>query len=268
MNNCPIDPNGMVMDLARSCYTGFIQCVEGDPTSVVQARWYFAAKSALPFPVPHAFGSPIWDDPPLTPSLGWLTRPTRRNWDAGRRRNTSDGTKPAGPVQYFQLGAPGPGLLARGINGTPLECLTFPVGLAAGGLSVPGKAVGGGGRLGGTARTPATPGTPCMNCIGSTPALPNVTVSGASGPVAFLNGTWGTTQNPFTPCQWASGTMPVGGFVTVQRIGGNTWVVSIGDFLGNTAFYQVVTADCMTPFVANQTSGGPDFPPTVSVAFS
>lgn len=256
------------MDFCRSGYTGFVQYVEGDPSAVTLARWYIAAPTATAFPVPHAFGSPIWDEVAYTPTLGWITRPSKRNYYDGRRVNTSDGTRFAGPIEFFQRGAPGPGTLRRGVNGTPVECLTPPYGIALGGRAVPAHAVAGGVKLGGRAVPPPTPGFPCAYCGTYTPATCVVTISGASGPVAFLNGTWPCNQaGIISPCLWP-GTATPAGFVNVQRINASTWNVQCGDYLGNTALYQAMVADCITPFVATQLSGGPDFPLTVFTGFA
>lgn len=257
----------MIMDMARSCYTGFVRYLAGNTAVVTQARWYFAAPTALPFPGMHAFGSPIWDDPRITPSLGWITRPTKRNWDSGRRLNTSDGTRFAGPAAFFLDGADNSGGLPRGVNGTPIECLFPPFGLALGGRVTPVHVARGGVRWGGSLTPLPPPGFPCSYCA-YTPATATVVISGCSGPVAFLDGTWMVSQvGAISPCLW-TGVIPPTGYINLQRINASTWNVQIGDTAsGDSHLYQAMVPDCITPFVATEFFPDPLFPPTVSVTF-
>lgn len=127
------DPNGMVMDLLRSCYSQNVMYFNGDPSQVTKCRWYFAARTAKPFPAPHAFGSPTWDTVhPTSTTLGWDATSSRSYYN-GKRSNTSDGTSFAGPLDFFQNGADTLADLDRGVNGTPVVCLRSPVGVALGG---------------------------------------------------------------------------------------------------------------------------------------
>lgn len=107
--------------------------VKDDPTQKTKCRWYFASPTAIPFPVPHAFGSPTWDTEHPTPtSLGWDATSSRTYFN-GKRSNTTRGQSFAGPLAYFQGGADDPSDLERGVNGTPVECLKRPFGIALSG---------------------------------------------------------------------------------------------------------------------------------------
>jgi hypothetical protein len=140
----PFDPNGMVMDLVRSCYSRNIRFVNGDPTQKAKATWYRAAPTALVFPGAHAFGSANWDTVHPTPiDLGDQEGDPWR-WYNGRRINRSDGTRFAGPAAFFLHGADAPAILPRGTDGTPVECLKPPFGKIKGGLCVPSIRFAGG----------------------------------------------------------------------------------------------------------------------------
>jgi len=145
------DPNGMGMDLLRSCYSQRLNYITNDAVTTALARWYFCAPDALCFPGDHAFGSPTWDQiHPTVTGLGFdATGP--RGYSNGRRSNASKGQMYAGPLQYFEVGQPSIGSLDRGSSGTPVECLEPPYGLAGGGLAVPCEAGKGGKKAGGVA---------------------------------------------------------------------------------------------------------------------
>lgn len=232
------------MDLLRSCYSGRIQFVRGSPTTTAAARWYFAAPSALPFPHPHNFGSPTWDYyHPMPTPIGWDSTFRTRYYN-GRRTNTSRGTTYAGPLDYFVNGAPGPAPLERGVNGTPVECLQPPFGLALGGASVPVVASKGGKLLGGQVVSSITPGIPCVACSGITPATLTVSLSGFVAPYTAFNGTFSLSQ--VSPCTWTFQISP-SQLVEVQRLfGPDTWLLNTFDTLVSGA-WQLATPDCVSP---------------------
>lgn len=129
----------MCMDFLRSCYSQLVSYRKDDPSQQFIGQWYFCDPRALPFPGPHAFGSPTWDtEHPTETTLGWDATSFRFYYN-GRRLNTSDGTKFAGPQDYFVNGQPDVPGLERGVNGTPVECLKRPLGKAIGGLGLTGK---------------------------------------------------------------------------------------------------------------------------------
>ena len=129
----PFDPNGMIMDVLRSCYTRKMRYVKGDISKTFDATWYFAAETALPFPGFHLFSSAVWDTVhPTAVTLGDSESFSRR-WYNGRRLNRSDGRSFAGPKECFLQGAPAPGDLDRAFDGTPVVCLKPPFGEMHGG---------------------------------------------------------------------------------------------------------------------------------------
>ena len=172
------------MDLLRSCSTQNIRFVRGDLGAQVPATWYFCHPDALPFPVPHRFGSPVWDvERGEFSALGFNAQAARTYYN-GRRLNSTTGNKFAGPIQFFQQGAPGPAALPRGSNGTPVECLSAPFGLLTGGLCSPVTPAVGGLLTGGSCFTTVNP----INCATISHAAVRVTISGATGAFSVHNG--------------------------------------------------------------------------------
>lgn len=256
MSLVPFDPNGMCFDLLRSCSTQAIFYVDGDTSFQEQARWYFCAPGALPFPSWHAFGSPVWDtEHPTVTTLGFdATSP--RVYDRGRRTNASDGTRFAGPIEFFQQGCMFPQNLPRGSSGTPVVCLDRPEGLALGGQAVPVNVARGGLLLGGQAVTTIAPGVPCSSCPGVTPSTVSMTVAGFTGLGTIFNGTW-TIPQTASPCVWQLN-FGGGAFIQVTRTAG-TWTVLFDPPVKN-ATYSGVSVDCVTPTVMTQSFsniGGP-----------
>lgn len=154
------------MDLARSCYKRKMRWNRFDQNDVVMATWYFCKPGALPFPAPHRFPSSNWNTfHPESWPLG-DSEQYPRTYFSGRRTNRSAGVSFAGPLEYFQEGQPGPlPPLQRGSDGTPVECLTPPFGLALGGQSLPVSLAEGGLALGGSCFEP----TVSTLCDPSTP---------------------------------------------------------------------------------------------------
>lgn len=234
------------MDFCRSGYTGSMRFVAGDSSIVRHVSWYRCAPTALPFPGPHAFGSQNWDtDKGDFYPIG-DANDLPRSYYNGRRINASDGRSFAGPANFFLDGAPAPGAIPRGVDGTPVQCMQPPFGIAKGGLSVPVVPSIGGKLLGGTVVSSGPiPGTPCGNCSGITPAFPVVTIAGATGAETGFNGAWTCTQ--ISACTWGF-TTPVGP-ILISRLFGGTWSVNVSDFFPGTtnAFYTQSTSDCVTP---------------------
>lgn len=133
------------MDLGRIGKTQRMRYVAGDPSQVVTAIWYRAKASATAFPVPHAFGNPDWyTDLPDNAPVGMIPQ-QKPLYYSGAPLNLSEGTTFAGNVEWFQQGAPAPGLLPRCGDGfTPVVCMPGPGGILAGGSAIPvGLATGG-----------------------------------------------------------------------------------------------------------------------------
>lgn len=239
----------MVMDVVRSCSRQKIAFVAGGSGPLVDAEWYFAAKTAKPFPIPHVFGSPNWDatHPTLT-ELGFQAQ-TPARWVRGNRRNTSDGTTWAGPIEYFVSGAPGLFSLPRGVNGTPVECIRRPAGLAFGGSALMLRQVKGGLLLGGQV-VPDVPAWTCLLCADATPAT--VTVVGSGFTVSGFNASFVLQKSP-TPCIWEIPAL--GGFVRAQRHHLDGWIVEFDDGAGGYAHYSsLFDANCLGTKMVSQTS--------------
>lgn len=138
MNALGFDPNGMVMDYGRSCWSGQVRFVRDNATIKQAAIWYIAKETAKAFPGQHAFGNPIYDsDKGLQTTIGWVAA-TTKNYYEGDPLNASDGTSFAGPAEYFLDGQPPSGVtpLVRGVDGTPLDCLGT-LGAVGSGHSIP-----------------------------------------------------------------------------------------------------------------------------------
>ncbi len=247
------------MDLLRSCKTSQVRYVENDVLQVVPITWYFAKRGALVFPSWHSFTSETWDySHPTFFDLGEVPFP-RPRWSNGRRNNSSDGTTFAGPLAYFQTGAPAPGFLPRGVNDTPIDCMSPPFGKAGGGVALSVVSAQGGGLKGGVA-IPAgpTPGIACVNCTGVTPANVTVTGGGFVGIYAVFNGTFIVPQ--ILACNWF---LNIGGgaVITITRNPGPSWHVSFSLFPTGTGF-DLITADCVSSFVPALTSNTQGGAPT------
>jgi len=143
------------MDMRRSCANTLMRYVAGDTSKVFTARWYFCKPTALPFPTWHSFGSRIWDDKRRRVTTLGDDATTTSQYSKGVNPNESDGTTFAGPLEYFQNGAPAPGTIPRTETGTPVSCLV-PLHLARGGgklkggeseVTRPTFITGGGGKL-------------------------------------------------------------------------------------------------------------------------
>lgn len=127
-------PNGMIMDLLRSCYSQQVLFNRDDVTAETTCRWYFTNPEAKVFPSWHTFGSPTWDTAhPTVTTLGWDDT-TTRSYDKGARTNVSDGKGYAGALEFFQQGQPsGTDPLVYGVGNTPVVCLPGMAGLRKGG---------------------------------------------------------------------------------------------------------------------------------------
>jgi len=236
----PFDPNGMVMDLLRSCSRQNMRFVVGDLITQAEATWYRTAPNAKTFPTPHVFGSPVWDTfHPMPTDIGFNASAPRTYYN-GRRINSSTGRKWAGPLPYFRAGAPAAGDLPRGFNGTPVECLAQPPGLALGGLSREVGRARGGLMLSGRSIPPAIP---CSECFGPTPSVVSITLSGFTTP--SLNQNWILVQDPLSPCQWTASSGS--NSLTLSRAGGFFWPLTILDGVGG-ATYQGSGASCIGSF--------------------
>jgi hypothetical protein len=174
----------MIMDVGRSCFRQALRFVRNDLGEQVYGTWFRAAPSAKQFPVPHRFGSPVWDLSRGEFSDLGFNAETPAAWVNGARLNSSDGTKWAGPLEYFVEGCPAPAQLPRGSNGTPVECLKAPFGLLTGGLSRQIFPVFGGLKTGGY----VTPTTNPINCATISHASVRAIISGATGVFSVHNG--------------------------------------------------------------------------------
>lgn len=233
----------MVMDLLRSCSVQSMRYVQGDPSTVELGWWYFAKSSALPFPVPHRFGSPVWDTVHPTPtSLGFNAEAVRAYY-RGTPLNSSDGTRFAGRLEDFVKGAEGAAALPRGSNWTPRECLLPPFGIMSGGESSDAGLAVGGLLSGGICEVAYPPGVACAYCSGSTPSMLKVTLSGFSGSYAAYSATHLVPQTA-SPCIWKlllGGTLSI----TVQRSAGAVWTVVL-TASPLACFYAGTSSDCVS----------------------
>jgi len=228
------------MDLLRSCYSQKIRYIKGDLAQEETTAWYFCAKTAKPFPFNHAFGSPTWDIVHPTPTTIGFNAQASRQYYSGRSLNNSRGDKFAGPAAWFAEGAPAPANLPRALNGTPLECLQNPLGLALSGGSVDVAPSSGTVLLSAGSYVPAVA---CSECTGPTPSNLSITLSGFTTPA--VNATWTFTQDGTFPCQWNAGSGGV--TLTLQRSGGFFWNLTILDGTG-AALYQGGGVGCLGSF--------------------
>ena len=245
----PFSPNGMIMSFLRSCYRQRIMFVAGDPTQTTVATWYRCGPDAKVFPFLSAFGSPTWDtDHPTITEIGFDAT-TARPWYNGRRINSSLGQTYAGDRLDFLNGAAAPGHIPRAFDGTPVECLQPPFGLAGGGSGVPSNVARGGKVVTGSAGPSVMPGVPCSQCVGVTPLIFRLVLSGFTGANAPVNGTWTMTQNAFNPCAWGNFPTPFGLTVASTSFG---WLVDVVGIGGN-ALYSGSKVDCVTGVILPQT---------------
>lgn len=199
------------MDMLRSCSRQAIRPVPSTPVFQPVATWFFAKEGALPFPAPHSFGSPVWDEfHPMPTSVGFNALAARAYYN-GRRLNSSEGRSFAGPVEWFRTGAPVAGNLPRALNGTPLVCLKRPLGLMTGGQTLPRPTSAGGLITGGTtyAMSPS-----CTLCPGGTPTTVLIGSSGFTVP--SMNGVFFLPQTA-SPCVWQYDVGP-GEYVRAYRL--------------------------------------------------
>lgn len=217
MNLVPFDPNGMVMDLLRSCSKQLMMPVANSPLTKVLATWYRAAPTATVFPGEHSFGSPVWDsEHPTTTTLGFDANAPRIYYN-GKRENASDGTRFAGPADYFVNGAPALALLPRGVNETPVECLLPPWGLVTGGQAIPVIAAAGGLRTGGSATAPVSVASTIRYWTWSTPGNTPTQIRWTISSAAFGSGTiYGQQTQSFAPT-----------FVLLNSFGFNVYEVDL-----------------------------------------
>lgn len=253
MSLVPFDPNGMVMDLLRSCSRQTMRYIAGQPAEQAIGTWYFAKKTALPFPIPHSFGSPVWDTfHPMPTDIGFNAE-AARTWYRGTPLNSSDGTKWAGDLDWFVNGADQAENLPRGSNGTPVECLAPPFGIASGGTATDTGLSVGGLLSGGKTFIPAVA---CSECTGPTPEILSITLTGfTNGPT---NATWVFTQDPVFSCLWTAGSGGVA--LSLSRAGGFFWNLTITDGVG-AALYQGGGGGCIGSFSMAKlvsTNGGDD----------
>jgi hypothetical protein len=80
----PINPNGMCMDLLRSCYSTSMRFFRDDPTEC-DVIWYWCPPDAKPFPGPTVFNSANWDSQKgIDGDLGEV-RGAPRPWRSGQQ---------------------------------------------------------------------------------------------------------------------------------------------------------------------------------------
>lgn len=183
-------PNGMAMDLLRSCYTQPMRYVADDPSITVPATWYFCKPGAKVFPLPHRYGSGVWDTKHPSPSILGFDDTQKRVYYQGDPLNSSDGTDYAGPAYAFMYGQQPSDTLARATDGTPLECLPPPYGAYGGGSSGPPPLLPPG--VPACLPPPQWPAT-IMLTYGFVPVGPGPTV-----PLTTVAATWdGTFTGPF-----------------------------------------------------------------------
>jgi hypothetical protein len=252
------------MDLLRSCYKRPVRYVAGDPSQKVLATWYFAAPTAKAFPTYHAFGSQNWDSVhPTATTLGDDAN-TKPIYYRGTRLNRSTGEDFAGPLEYFQEGAPAPAFLPRAFDGTPVVCLSPPFGKAGGGQCLSVVSALGGKTGGGLAVTTIAPGIPCANCSSITPATIKVTIVGCTGVYAAFNGTWTLAQT--LACTWVY-TIDATHSLTMNRGAGPDWFLQCFYLAAPVQDYTSASADCVTPMTLPFFFGPtPGFPPSVDLS--
>jgi len=243
------------MDFLRSCYRQRIRFVDGDESQTAVATWYFASKTAKPFPGPHSFGSPTWDIVHPTPTTIGFNALASKSYYNGSSLNSSRGDRFAGKQSWFVTGAPSPANLPRALNGTPLECLTPPLGIQLSGTSV--NVTGNKATLLLSAGSyDPTPPWVCGLCADASPITVDFTVAGFTDPA--FNGSWSLPRSP-TPCFWR---IPVGsGFIEAQRHHLDGWLLLFDDGSGEVARYtNLFDPNCLGSKVLFQVSssiGGP-----------
>lgn len=253
----------MVMDISRSCFRQALRFVRNDLGEQVYGTWYRAAPTALPFPIPHRFGSPVWDNERGEFSDLGFNAQTPAAWVDGRRLNSSDGTKFAGPLEYFVEGCPAPAQLPRGTNGTPVECLRPPFGLMTGGTATQITPAAGGLRTGGSTTPSYTPGANCANCPGDAPLTITVTSSGFTGAYVDYNGSFQLVQTA-SPCVWflaLAGTHAL----TLTRLPGNIWRLEFAGSITITQ-YSATVPNCLTAAVLYRDFTGTPCDTTVTIS--
>ena len=205
----------MGMDFLRSAYTQRVRYDASDPSKTTICRWYRAAPTAKVFPFEHAFGSPTWDqEKGIQTAIGFdATAP--RTYSNGKRTNTSDGTKFAGPAEFFRTGQGSAPAIALGVNATPVDCIRLPAGIA----------LGGGGQL-------ITGNIPCP-CYGrSIPATVNFSMTNTGTVFPFNcvipNATGRMTFDPNFKGFGGANQFPNGAWVGRYTQGGNAQGVAFG----------------------------------------
>lgn len=113
--------------MVRSCYTATIRPFN-DSEITCKIRWYFVEKGTPFIPGGTLFASGNW----ATEKTGW-TGPGEvsgapRPWNNGAPPSPRALGNPAGPLEYFHLGAPVSAIGSLGYNecGVPLPCVTEP----------------------------------------------------------------------------------------------------------------------------------------------
>lgn len=254
------------MDWGRSCYRRRMRFVRGELTTYAFVRWFFAAPTAKIFPGAHWFCSGMWDNTRGESNNFGDDATQKHVWRNGSLLNRSDGTRFAGPLEYFFGGCPAAGEIPRGFDGTPIECLKAPFGKMLSGKSLVVTPMKGNKLLSGLSISPVIPGVDCnWNPAGTTLATLNVTVAGATGTPAVWNGTWPANQIFGSPCFYNG---DQSGTVTLSIARPFGWSISFGVVPSDNATYRFTVgfgSPTTYPFTATKTAGSGNWPATISV---
>jgi hypothetical protein len=253
------------MDFLRSCYSQRIRFVKDDVTKMAVATWYFCKDGSKPFPGDHAFGSPTWDSfHPTITTLGF-DAVAARMWTNGRRINSSDGSKFAGPKEFFMSGADAQAPLPRVKNGTPLECVPGNPGLFKGGSVGPPVRGAGALLLGGKLVNGIIPAGPCPFCVGVTPLTITAHIMGMPPPFDFFNGDQQLTNlGVIQPCAWNKILSPGVGLSLTRSVPG--WDLFLFTPTNTSEYGGVFPANCIAPVTLPLIFSSMGAPPTQDIS--
>lgn len=113
------------MDLLRTCYES--DMIFSDGGLPVHVRWFRCDRRAMPFPVPHLFGSSTLDDQPMVAEIGEVFA-VPKAWANGMRPAGLDASKViVGRLDEFSNGqVAAANVPAVSVVNEPLQCLYPP----------------------------------------------------------------------------------------------------------------------------------------------